>query len=250
MAKANPHVRVGVKPEAANEGGEGSLFYTINDGDTIECKILVEQDQIVSVEQCALWNHYNPSPVWVFIGADDPSHDLGLKSGYRAFLPISLKIEGERVIRLWSMSKTSHRQITEIAEMSGSLKGQILKIKRTGSGMKTAHTIVPVGKRVKITEEVPSVEQIIDLLGPYTREEIISMIEQKTDEDWDKVVAKVAKKTKGAAKATTKKKKVEVVSLDDDEDEVEEAAIEDEEEAEDDEIEELDFDDEEEDDIV
>lgn len=252
----NPYVKIGAKPEATGEGGD-SVFFTIAADEMIECKVLVNVDEIVSVEQCALWNHYNPSPVWVFIGPSDPSHDLGIKSGYRAFLPISFTLDGEKVVRLWSMSKTSHRQIAEIAEMSGSLKGQVLRIKRTGSGMKTQHTIVPIGKRVKITENVPSVETIIDLLGPYSREEIISLIEQRTNEDWSAVVEKVSKATKGAkpkkgTKTAVEKKKVEVVTLDDEDEDEELEEIEEveEDEADEEEVEEIDLDEEDEDDIV
>ena len=225
MAKANPHVKVGITPTASVEKTGGN-FMTMPVDEIVECKILCNAEEIVSVEQCALWQHYNPSPVWTYIGPTDPSHELGVNAGYRAFLPISYKKDGEVLVRLWSMSKTSHRRISEVSEMSGPLKGQIVRIKRTGAGLKTEHSIVPIGKRVKISESVPTIDDIIELLGPYDRDEIISYIEITTGESFAEVKSKVSVASKKASKDGKKgpgKKKVEVVELEDDDEDVEEA---------------------------
>lgn len=231
MAKsARPPVRFGKPEDRPKSDGKSGSFLSIPKDKIMTLKILVPASEIPSVDQCALWNYFNPSPVWTYIGADDPSIDLGIKHGYRAFVPVSFKDdEGELKVKLWSVPLGVHKQLGEMDEMAGSLKGQEIRVKKIGSGLKTKYSIVSTGRRIKITEKVPTQEEILDLLGPYTREEIIKVIEERCEMDWDEIVAVVASKTSGVPVPKKKKKgpSFETIEVDDEEFVSEEEELED-----------------------
>jgi hypothetical protein len=113
----------------------------------------------------------------VYTGPDDPYHQLKADKRYRAFLPIL--VNGE--VKVWSMSKTSHMQLLDIADAGGSLSGMELRIKRTGSGLATRYSVVPRGKRHDISD-VPEVD-IISMLGPITTEGVRKVIAEKLNKD-------------------------------------------------------------------
>lgn len=140
---------------------------------TIDCIVLIEAEEILAVEQCAIWLETGNSPVWVYTGPDDPSHDLGVDRRYRAYLPVL--VGGE--VKIWSMGKMAHVQLLDIADASGELKGLEIRIKRTGSGLSTRYSIVPRGKRhdVSRTEE----PDVLSMLGPITSDDVKDMITEK-----------------------------------------------------------------------
>lgn len=201
-------VRFGGAPKPRSDGS-ARIFLALEKDKPIDIKILVSADQIPSVDQCALWNVFNPSPIWVYIGEDDPGNELGVRPQYRAFVPVSIKDEkGAWIPKLWSIPLGVHRQISEMSDMLGNLKGQLLRVKRTGSGLTSAYTIVSLGKRLKIEEPIPTQEQIIEYLGPYTREEIIKRILETTKlATWNDVKLKVTGSSGSTASATPSKGK-------------------------------------------
>lgn len=215
--ESGPPVRFG-KPEDRPVGdAKSGMFLSVPNDKTVELKVLVNGKDIPSIDQCALWSFFNPSPVWTYIGEDDPSNDLGVKRGYRAFVQVSYKDDrGEQKVKLWSIPIGVHKQLSELEEVLGGLKGQVLRVKKSGSGLKTKYTVVSTGKRYKITEKVLSQEEVLDLLGPFTRDEIIDVIEERCKMSFDEVVAYVTSKDEG--KPTKKKpKKFEVVEIEDEE---------------------------------
>lgn len=235
MAKAkngyNP-VRTGYDPRqgAKNNGNEektGFLSIAPNAQHDVVC--LVEAEDIIAVDQCAIWLTKEEqvdgirSPVWVFTGPEDPSLELsGVSKAYRAFLPVIVDDE----VKVWPMGILAHRQLLDISDATGSLAGLELRLKRTGSGKGTRYSVVSTGKRfdVEDNEEV----NVIDLLGPLEVEGVRKLIAERLGKaDYDEVLdayrgkpAKpVAAKTVGKATAGKKSKAKPVVEEDDEEEE-------------------------------
>ena len=170
-------INVGVKPQAG--GGGGGMFWGPKVDQVHEVTLLANVDELVSVDQCTMWD-FNPAPSWVYCGPDDPSHDLGLKPGYRAFMPVLVKDDESGEPRLWSMPISVHRQLCVIGDMD-ELKGMVVRVKKTGAGMKTKYVLVSTGRRTDIKKvAIPSPEDIISRLGPEDRESIIQLIEERS----------------------------------------------------------------------
>lgn len=170
MAGYNP-VKTGYDPRS--DKVEMGNWLNIKPNEVVDATILVEAADIISVDQCAIWLEDGNSPVWVYTGPEDPSHALGVDKRYRAYLP--LLVDGEP--RVWSMGKQAHGSILEISDASGSIKGFVIRIKRTGAGLKTRYSIVPKGKREDVSE-VDEVD-VIAMLGPTETSEIEVMLAKR-----------------------------------------------------------------------
>ena len=83
----NMGVRIGVAPTSTENN---NLFWGLKEGDVIEVVVLHDVDEIVSAEQVAMWN-VKPPLIWTVNEADDPAYELGLKTSYRAFVPVLVK---------------------------------------------------------------------------------------------------------------------------------------------------------------
>ena len=179
-------ISVGAKPSTG--GGNGGGWWGPKADEIHEVTLLASDAEIVSVDQCTIWD-FNPAPSWVYCGSDDPSHDLGIKPGYRAFIPVLVKGDEEQKPRIWSMPISAHRALCDIAEMQD-LKGLVVKVKKTGTGIKTKYTIVSTARVVNIkkVEDIPSSEDIINRLGPEDRAGIIAMIEERAGRKWKEIV--------------------------------------------------------------
>lgn len=174
-------VRIGVTPTSTESN---NLFWGLKEGDVVEVVILHDVEEIVSAEQIAMWN-VKPPLIWTVNEADDPAYELGLKTSYRAFVPVLVKNResGENELRVWSISKQMHMNLCEIGEaMGGTLVGAVVKAKRTGSGLKTRYSITNTGRTFKNIEEIeiPSSEDIVRMLKLMSREEVIQHIENTT----------------------------------------------------------------------
>lgn len=179
-------ISVGAKPSTG--GGNGGGWWGPKADEIHEVTLLASDAEIVSVDQCTIWD-INPAPSWVYCGSDDPSHDLGLKPGYRAFIPVLVKGDEEQKPRIWSMPISAHRALCDIAEMQD-LKGLVVKVKKTGTGIKTKYVIVSTARvaNIKKVEDIPTADDIISRLGPETREGIIAMIEERAGRKWKEIV--------------------------------------------------------------
>lgn len=167
----NP-VKSGFDPRKDGDS-ERAGWLKIEANSAVDAIVLVEAEDILATEQCAIWLDAGNSPVWVYTGPDDPSHELGVERRYRAYLPVM--VDGD--VKVWSMGKQAHIQLLEIADASGELKGLEVRIKRTGSGLTTRYNVVPKGKR----HDVSRIEEpdVIAMLGPITSDEVRKMIAEK-----------------------------------------------------------------------
>ena len=219
------------------DGEKGPQFLKIDPNSYVDVAILVDPDEIISVEQCSIWLNVgaNPgvtvkSPSWVYIGEDDPFHQLsewdsGIQRRYRAYLPVLDPSTGES--KIWAMSKTQHNNLLDLADANGdSLKGINIRIKRTGSQMQTRYNVVPRGSRMDV-DDVEEVD-VVAALGPLDLDAIEKMIAQRLNcEDFAEVLEKYQGKkiaspqpavAKSKAKAAVKKARP-VDDDDEDEDE-------------------------------
>lgn len=193
-------IRTGVDPRKDGSGdGGGKMWLKLDAGEYQDVTCLVEADDIIATEQCAIWQDDGNSPVWVYTGPNDPSHDLKIERRYRAYLPV-LDSEGEP--RVFSMGKMVHKQLLEIADATGSIEGLELRLKRTGNGLATRYSVVQKGKRYDVSkvEEV----DVISLLGPLTPEGVQELIATKMgkgsyEEVLEAYLGKASKKAKMAA---------------------------------------------------
>jgi hypothetical protein len=218
MAKKAPGyspLKTGTDPRKSGGADGQNNWLKIEPGQTLDVVSLVEVEEIISCEQCAIWLEEGNSPVWVYTGPEDPSHELKIEKRYKAYLPVL--VDGET--KVWSMGKGAHSQVLDIADAVGELKGLEIRIKRTGNGLSTRYSIVNRGKRHDVSRHAEV--DVIAMLGPITPGEVQDMIAQKLGMDsYEDVLERFKGKTirKGAASAAKSKSRVEVDDEDDEED--------------------------------
>jgi hypothetical protein len=220
----NP-LRTGVDPRkergAVGEGGVSWLKLESGKHQDVFC--LVEVDNIIVCEQCAIWLDDGNSPVWVYTGPEDPSHELKIDRRYKAYLPVMTE-DGE--VKVWGMGKSAHKQIMDIADAVGDIAGLKMRLKRTGAGLNTRYSIVSMGK-YKNVGEVEEVD-VVSMLGPITPDAVREMIAEKLGmDDYEDVVTSYRGK-KGIKKSGGKTKPVAPVeeTEDDDEEEIDDLDLE------------------------
>jgi hypothetical protein len=238
-AKGFSPVKSGYDPRTEpKKGGDGesSPYLSLKDGESVDVVVLVEKNDILSYEQCAIWlEDGKNSPVWVYTGSEDPSHELGVERRYRAVLPVYINSKehpayGES--KIFSMGKMVHEQLLEIADAGTRLAGTVFRIKRTGAKLKTRYSILSLGKRKDISS-IPEID-VLSMLGPLTSDGVKELIAQKFGKDsYDEFLESYTgnpskgSSTKPAPKAASKKVKE---ALPDVEEEIEELELEDDDE--------------------
>jgi len=207
MSEFEP-LKKGYDPRKASSSG--GMYFKLDAGEQADVVILSGADEILSCEQCAIWLDEGNSPVWVYTGGDDPSNALGLPRAYRAY--VAIVHDGEP--KVWSLSKTVHNALLEISDAGALEAGVVVRVKRTGTGLKTRYSIVPRGK----TKDVSKIEMpdIIESLGPITSEGVWEMMVDKLGMDRETIILRYGKK-KVAAKKT--------VLADDEDDSLEEVDL-------------------------
>ena len=213
----NP-IRTGIDPrkekKAKDAETNNSNFLKLKPDTHADVTILVEPEDIVVCEQAAIWLDDGNSPVWVYSGPNDPSHELEIKRTYRAYLPV-LTEEGE--VKVWGMGKMAHTQVLEISDVVGELAGLVVRLKRTGAGLNTRYTLVSKGTR-KAIEHIEEVD-VVSMLGSLDPEEVKEMIAEKLGKSsYEEVVASYRGK-KGIAKDAKSGKTKPITQEEDEEDE-------------------------------
>lgn len=215
MAAKSSYDPVKTGSDPRSEANNKSSWLRIDPNTQTDVVALVDADEIVSCEQCAIWLEDGNSPVWVYTGPDDPSHELKLERRYRAYLPVLLVDTKE--VQVWSMGKSAHSMLLDISDATGELKGLELRIKRTGSGLATRYSIVSKGKRHKV-DRIEEVD-VISMLGPLTPDEVKEMLADKLGfESYNDVVERYrAKKSGKTAKPTSAKRPARAKDVDEEE---------------------------------
>lgn len=178
---------------------------------------------IISFQQYVLWKDRDESsadaggsPTFPSIGGPgDPGKLLGLTPKFKALAivaqlpPGPLTSDVELTETIWPMTISVFRQLTSIREAIGeSIKGLVLNVRREGEGMKTKYTVVSTGKTLAISEE--PITNLLDAVGPKTREDIIEMLVKSGDwpppggDPFDVTVTSPSPKAKATTKPATK----------------------------------------------
>jgi hypothetical protein len=230
-------VKTGHDPRTeAGRRGDGDekkgRWLKLQPGEVKDLVILCEAEDILASEQCAIWMKDGNSPVWVYTGPEDPCHDLGLKRAYKAFLPVLELVDGKPGdVAIWSVTKSVHIALLDVADASGELKGLEVRVKRTGSSLATRYSVIPRGKR----RDVRGIEEpnILDSLGPLTSDGVKELIAQKLgEESYEDVLEKyrgkanngsVSRESVDIAEESKPKKKAKRVLVEDVEDEEEDS---------------------------
>lgn len=171
-----------------------SIFWGLKEGDVKDIVILHDVNEIVSAEQVAIWD-MNPALIWIVAEFDDPSRELGLKSGYRAYVPVLITDDsGNKVQKIWSITRTMHTQLVDIAEASGSsIKGLVVKAKRTGAGLRTKYTITSTGRFAKeMPKDVLTSQDVIGHLNVMDRDGVINYITSTSGLSYERFKERVA----------------------------------------------------------
>lgn len=131
----------------------------------------------------------------------------------------------EKQIKTWTVSNTVALAVKNIWESYGGDLSEVdLKIKRTGTGLSTKYSVVPV--KTSYDEEMIAGMDLPDLnatFAPATEEEIKSMLEDEVAERGDEPEEE-SPKSKSAAKKGTAKKAVKVEAVEEDAEKEEEPA--------------------------
>lgn len=133
---------------------------------------------VISFMQYAAWMENLPegqrSPIFPQLGGkDDPGALLGLEPKFRALMLCT--VEGEEEEKILPMGAQLFKQLVEIEQALGqSIKGRVLRISRTGSGMQTKYRAVATGAFVEVTGE-PELD-LTENIGPTSRAEIVEML--------------------------------------------------------------------------
>lgn len=114
------------------------------------------------------------SPMFPAIGGPhDPGRLLGLEPKFRAMM--ICVVQGDDQEQIWAFGKQVFKQLVEIEDALGeSIRGKILKITKTGTGMNTKYRVVNTGKSVPV-DGTPDTD-LLEWLGPTSREEIVEML--------------------------------------------------------------------------
>lgn len=171
--KGKRAIRKGRK--AIGDAGIGSSdFVRISDGDVIDMVSLVDMDDLLSIDQHAIWLDGGNSPMFPCIGEDCPGCETGNQPRFRAFLPVVLIDEG--VQKIYSFGISVARALEELDDEFEGLSGHVFRIKRKGTGLGTTYTVIAMGRSRKIDKyDLPDVE---DKLGPVTRRGIMDLLEE------------------------------------------------------------------------
>lgn len=197
-------VRIGAVglEELADSGS--SKFLKLKAGKAVEVVPLTGVEGVLSFNQHALWLEDGNSPIWPCFGKPwCPGEVIGDKARFRALLLVVTKDDPDTEMIL-PMGSSMFKQFVAVEDaIGGSMKGQVVRVLRTGDGLATKYNIIPTGRRVKVTGE-PDIN-LMEHIGPTTPEEVIEMLEkagrwtEDHQDEYDRL--RLAAKKKAAAPA-------------------------------------------------
>lgn len=191
----------------------GGQFISIAADESITVAPIVGLDEMISADMHEFWE-VNPFVSTPCFGTDCPACSAGNNPKFKAFLPVVTQ-EGE--VKIFSFGISVARQIEEIDAETGGVQFQVLKIKRTGTGLRTRYSVVPLGKKVKAREyDMPD---IIKALGPSEPELAAQvLIDRGLLDEMPKALAKKVKPKAEADKPARARKSKPVETPPEDED--------------------------------
>lgn len=162
------------RPSASFTSGGGTPFLAPKPDEPLVFAPLVPLEGMLSAEMHEHWD-IRPAIYYPCIGPDCPGEEVGNEPRFKGYLPIALK-DGTVAVYPFTISVYKQLEAIEDELPDKSLAGYLLKISKSGAGLRTRYTVMPLGKSVDISSfEEPD---FIDQLGPQTREEIVELLEE------------------------------------------------------------------------
>jgi hypothetical protein len=172
-------------------GGAGEReFVSLKDGEKVTLASLVNMDDLISIDQHAIWLDGGNSPMFPCIGDDCPGCELGNTARFRAFLPVVTIPDSESKVFAFGIKVA--RALEELDEEFGGLKGHMFTVRRKGTGLSTSYTVIAVGKKMDIADATAI--DVESKLGPTTAAGIRAMLKESGAVEGDEAEAKPAKK--------------------------------------------------------
>lgn len=188
------------KGRAERKAKSGGKFINIAPDESVILAPMVGLEEMISADMHQHWNL--STPVYhPCIGKNCPGCMIGNEPRFKGFLPVMVK--GEEEPSIYSFTISVYNQLEELEDSlddDESLSGMVLKIKRTGSGLKTRYLVIATGKRIDEFKADPP--DVVPFLGPVDPDEIWDALEETGDVDREDYisVAPVKKGKKASSK--------------------------------------------------
>lgn len=166
-------VRKGTRGFGDSSPGERE-FIALKDGEKVTLASLTNMEELLSIDQHAIWLDGGNSPMFPCIGEGCPGCERGNTPRFRAFLPVVTHPDGEAKIFAFGIKVA--RALEELDSEFGGLKGHLFTVKRKGTGLATNYTVIAVGRKAETDSVIaPNVEE---KLGPTTRAGIMLLLQE------------------------------------------------------------------------
>jgi hypothetical protein len=145
-------------------------FLKISNDDAVVIAPLAGLEEMISIDQHEFWE-VNPAAIVPCIHRKCPACEAGNSPRFKGFLPVVTK-EGE--VKVWAFGIKVERNLEDLESELGTLKGQALKFRRTGTGKMTQYIVTPLGRKMNVADkEMPDIESMI---GPLDAEGITRVL--------------------------------------------------------------------------
>lgn len=181
-------IKKGITAAMINSGGH---FLTLQPDQPVDVVLLHGLDDIQSVDTHSWWD-YTPAPHLTCLGEVCPSCALGNEPHISSYYAV---VTQTREVKYFIAKPSVITQLQKYEKALGNLAGRLVRLDKTGTGLKTKYSAIMLGKKLDVSKyEVPELES---MLGPLTSEsQLVKMTEAGIDVTSLKVTKKkVAKKT-------------------------------------------------------
>lgn len=156
---------------ALESTGRGSRFLTLQADQPVDVALMGELDDVLTVDTHSWWD-YNPAPHLVCLGPGCPSCALGNESRANSYLAVCTP-DGEVKYIIAKVSILN--ALKKYSEAVGNLVGRVVRLERTGAGLKTKYSVIPLGKKVDVSKFV--IPDLEEQLGALTLEDQLVKME-------------------------------------------------------------------------
>lgn len=200
-------IRKGADKLYSDSGSKSSIFLTLKENDSFSVALLGGLSEILSVDMHSWWD-YTPAPHLVCLGskAECPSCQLGHEPKTKSYIPVVTQ-EGEP--KLLIAGAQIINALKELEAEVGNLNGYVVRVKRTGSGLKTKYVTMGTGKKVDVSSyTVPDLEPALGVMTWDEQVEELAKIVDISDLTAPGAVTKSGKKSGGTPKTTRRPEEV------------------------------------------
>lgn len=155
-----------------------SLFLTVTPEAPIAAQIIIDLDHVVQGTFCHM-KHNEEELIWVYTGDDDPCHDFDFNPRFSVIVPCIVKEKSGKVVRYIRGPKQFNRELLRLNTRYESIQGLIVEFRRE-DGDFAKYSILPQGKRVKVTEDQDEVlEEFLSDIFDGTADETREWLQEK-----------------------------------------------------------------------